>query len=111
MLFLSVFMVIVSVATIGVGIYSPFFANGGAFVFFLSLYNVYMWILVYLNWPTDLSEAVRTDDYITSRRHVPNPVNDNSEFEVSNNLGPSGYGSSVYGHGDSIQNKDVRIDF
>ena len=52
MFILSIVMLILCISTIGVGIYSPFYANGGAFVFFVGLFNIYVWVLVYLNWPT-----------------------------------------------------------
>ena len=52
MFILTILMMIFCVSTIGVGIYSPFYANGGASVFFIGLFNIYVWVLVYLHWPT-----------------------------------------------------------
>ncbi len=56
MFILSIVMLILCISTIGVGIYSPFYANGGAFVFFVGLFNIYVWVLVYLNWPTSFED-------------------------------------------------------
>ncbi len=47
----SLAMVIVAVLTVCFGVYSPLYANGHIFVFFIGLCNLYVWALIYLNWP------------------------------------------------------------
>lgn len=49
-------MLLIAVATICFGVYSPLYSNGHVFVFFLSLCNLYVWALLYLNWPVALDE-------------------------------------------------------
>jgi hypothetical protein len=46
-------MQIALILTVGFGVYSPLYANGGLLVFFIALCNVYVWSLIYLNWPVD----------------------------------------------------------
>jgi hypothetical protein len=50
----ALFMLCVCVSTLIVGVYSPYYSNGGIFMFFLALFNVYVYSLIYLNWPKDL---------------------------------------------------------
>jgi len=47
----SLCMMLVAVLTVCFGVYSPLYANGHIFVFFIALSNMYVWALVYLNWP------------------------------------------------------------
>ena len=47
----SLCMVLVVVLTVCFGVYSPLYANGHIFVFFIGLCNLYVWALIYLNWP------------------------------------------------------------
>mmetsp|Transcript_16463 Transcript_16463/g.15786 ORF Transcript_16463/g.15786 Transcript_16463/m.15786 type:complete len:144 (+) Transcript_16463:777-1208(+) len=49
----SIFMLIVCISTFMVGVYSPYYYNGGIFLFFFALFNLYVYSLVYLNWPLD----------------------------------------------------------
>jgi Wnt-binding factor required for Wnt secretion len=48
---LSLAMMVTILATMVFGVYSPVYSNGHLFTFFLGLCNVYVWALVYLNWP------------------------------------------------------------
>lgn len=58
---LSLAMMITCLATLVFGVYSPFYTNGHLSVFFIALCNIYVWALIYLNWPagfeTDFSTA------------------------------------------------------
>jgi len=47
----SLAMLFVCVGTVIFGVYSPFYQSGGIFLFFIALFNLYVWSLVYLNWP------------------------------------------------------------
>jgi len=49
--FYSLAMLFVCVGTVIFGVYSPFYQSGGIFLFFIALFNLYVWTLVYLNWP------------------------------------------------------------
>jgi len=40
------------VGTVCAGVFSPFYWNGGIFMFFLALFNMYVYVLLYFNWPT-----------------------------------------------------------
>jgi hypothetical protein len=44
-------MLIISLFTLVFGVYSPVYGNGQAFLFFLAMFNLYIWALLYLNWP------------------------------------------------------------
>ena len=44
-------MQMILVCTVLSGVYSPLFANGSILVFFIALCNLYVWSLIYLNWP------------------------------------------------------------
>lgn len=46
-------MQIILIFTVLFGVYSPLYANGGLLVFFIALCNLYVWSLIYLNWPVD----------------------------------------------------------
>lgn len=46
-------MQIILIFTVLFGVYSPLYANGGLLVFFIALCNLYVWSLMYLNWPVD----------------------------------------------------------
>lgn len=48
----SLIMLAICIGTLIVGVYSPFYSNGGIFMFFIALFNIYICALVYLNWPT-----------------------------------------------------------
>lgn len=54
MFLLSIFMLLVCIGTVMAGVYSPFFANGSVFMFFIALFNVYIYILIYLNSPVEI---------------------------------------------------------
>jgi hypothetical protein len=57
------------IGTLIVGVYSPFYSNGGIFMFFIALFNIYIYSLIYLNWPSDtmtpvtLHEQIELQDY------------------------------------------------
>jgi Wnt-binding factor required for Wnt secretion len=44
-------MLLVMIFTFAFGVYSPLYSNGSIFVFFNALCNLYVWALIYLNWP------------------------------------------------------------
>ena len=44
-------MQVILVCTVLGGVYSPLYANGSILVFFIALCNLYVWSLIYLNWP------------------------------------------------------------
>jgi hypothetical protein len=46
-------MQIILIFTVLFGVYSPLYANGGLLVFFIALCNLYVWSLIYLNWPVE----------------------------------------------------------
>lgn len=54
-------MLLVAVATLCFGVYSPLYSNGHLFVFFLALCNLYVWALLYLNWPVASEVYEHTD--------------------------------------------------
>ena len=47
----SLCMQIILIFTMAFGVYSPLYANGSILVFFIALCNLYVWSLIYLNWP------------------------------------------------------------
>jgi hypothetical protein len=55
-------MLLVCVGTLAVGVYSPFYSNGQIFMFFIALFNIYVWSLIYLNWPTEINELVNLEE-------------------------------------------------
>ena len=63
MFLLSIFMVLICVVTLIVGVYSPFYKDGGVFMFFIGLFNIYVYVLVFLHWPTSLFEELRIDEH------------------------------------------------
>jgi Wnt-binding factor required for Wnt secretion len=50
----SIFMLCICISTLFVGVYSPYYSNGGIFLFFFALFNLYVYSLIYLNWPSDI---------------------------------------------------------
>ena len=55
-------MVLICVATLIMGVYSPFYKDGGVFMFFIGLFNIYVYALAFLHWPTSLFEELKLDD-------------------------------------------------
>jgi hypothetical protein len=49
----SAIMVFVCIGTVLFGVYSPMYTNGHGAVFFIGLFNLYVWALIYINWPMD----------------------------------------------------------
>jgi hypothetical protein len=47
----NLLMCVITVCTLLFGVYSPYYANGQAFVFFLALLNLYVWTLLFFHWP------------------------------------------------------------
>lgn len=64
LLFYSLIMVIMCVCTFVFGVYSPYYYNGGLFVFFMGAFNIYVWSLLYLNWPTNYQQLVNQEDQV-----------------------------------------------
>lgn len=58
MFLLSIFMVLICVATLILGVYSPFYKDGGVFMFFIGVFNIYVYSLIFLTWPTSLFEEL-----------------------------------------------------
>lgn len=54
MFLMSILMLLILVGSVIVGVFSPFYANGGLLMFFIALFNIYVMSLVYLNWPKEL---------------------------------------------------------
>ena len=79
----SLCMVIVAVLTVCFGVYSPLYANGHIFVFFIGLCNLYVWALIYLNWPVTDPGQGRKGNYDAS-----NAQGSAREYE-SNNREPA----------------------
>jgi hypothetical protein len=52
----SVGMLLIMIMTLIFGVYSPLYSNGHLFVFFNALCNIYVWALIYLNWPVLLED-------------------------------------------------------
>lgn len=48
----SIMMLMICLGTIIFGVYSPLYSNGGIILFFIAIFNIYVWSLVYLNWPS-----------------------------------------------------------
>jgi hypothetical protein len=74
-------MLVTCVGTVAAGVYSPFYYNGQIFMFFIALFNIYVWSLIYLNWPAETSEMV------SLREEIEMEV----RFERSNELHNNGY--------------------
>ena len=51
----TIIMILLVVAGV-LGVYSPAYVNGPAFIFFVGLANLYTWALLYLNWPVGMEE-------------------------------------------------------
>lgn len=62
MFLLSIAMMLICVATVMVGVYSPFYSNGGVFMFFLALINLYIFDLVFLSWPSSIFEELSVEE-------------------------------------------------
>jgi hypothetical protein len=55
-------MQLILICTVLVGVYSPLYSNGSILVFFIALCNLYVWSLIYLNWPVEY-DSVEQSDY------------------------------------------------
>ena len=55
---INILLIITAIATLIAGVYSYSFSNGGMFLFFNSLFNIYCIIVVFLNWPYKLEEEL-----------------------------------------------------
>lgn len=64
MFLFSLMMLLICIGTLVVGVYSPFYSNGGIFMFFIALFNIYIYALVYLNWPTVADLVITLEDEI-----------------------------------------------
>src|SRR5688572_26512752 len=58
MFLFSIMMLLICIGTLIVGVYSPFYSNGGIFMFFIALFNIYIFALAYLNWPTGINDLI-----------------------------------------------------
>jgi len=54
----------ICVGTVFAGVYSPYYWNGGIFMFFQALFNLYIFVILFLNWPTDTSEDISYHEQI-----------------------------------------------
>ena len=64
MFLMSIAMLMICIATLLVGVYSPFYSNGQIFIFFQAFFNLYVWTLIYLNWPTEVNEMIHLREEI-----------------------------------------------
>lgn len=62
MFILSILMLGVCIGTVVLGVYSPFYSEGGVFVFFIALFNIYIYSLVYLNWPSEYANMLQLEE-------------------------------------------------
>lgn len=54
----SIFMLLICIASVIFGVYSPYYTNGGLILFFIGIFNVYVWSLIYLNWPAEYQQLI-----------------------------------------------------
>ena len=100
----SLLMLLICIGTLIFGVYSPFYSNGQIFMFFIALFNIYVWSLVYLNWPTELTEMINLEEFEMEIRFS---RQDNNEpkpqgYDMSNN------NASANGGNSGLQNRHGR---
>lgn len=64
--------------TLTLGVYSRHFANGGIQLFFIGLCNLYVFVLVYLNWP----QRVKFQEYALAEDQEWSSLNENGDSTV-----------------------------
>lgn len=72
MFLLSLIMLGMCLGTLTAGVYSPYYGNGGVFVFFLALFNIYVFTLVYLNWPQQYAELLYLEEQVEMQNMAQN---------------------------------------
>ena len=72
----SIAMLFTCIGTVIFGVYSPLYSNGHLFIFFIALCNIYVWALLYLNWP-EFEEG-----YYNNQLPVDRDANNGNEIEM-----------------------------
>ena len=103
MFIVNTLMMIFCIITVSVGVYSRYFMNGGAFMFFFALFNLYVYVVMYLNMPADYSSDLSINEQVEMQ----------SRFSVG---GPQIAGQHIGGEEfeeekDSADPKQVQVEF